>query len=182
MFFYPKITLTLLNGFLLVLPMLLLRFGVPALVHREALVALDHFPPVLGRERIALKIYLVTNTFIVFSPLLAHIISGTPWQLVGWFSYALGMAVLGLGLWNFSTGCGSLMLTGMYRFSRNPIYMGYFLIFIGVALLIGSWFHLALTLVYQVAVHYLILSEERWCQTTYGQPYLQYLKQVRRYF
>lgn len=182
MFIYPKITLTLLNGFLLVLPMLALRFGVPALVRSEALAALDYFPPLRGSERLALKVYLVTNTFIVFSPLLAHIISGTPWQFIGWISYLLGIVVLSLGLWSFSVHCDGLIQAGLYRFSRNPIYLGYFLIFIGVALLIGSWFHLVLTLVYQVAVHDLILSEERWCQVTYGQPYLQYLKRVRRYF
>lgn len=178
---YPPIILTFLNGFLLVLPLLALRLGIPALVRREALAALDHFPPLIGKERLALKIYLLTNTFLIFSPLLAHIVSGTPYQLMGWACYILGMAVLGLALWSFSANPGGLVRSGLYRFSRNPIYVGYFLMFIGVSLLIGSWFHLALTLVYQLAVHFLILSEERWCLEAFGQPYREYQRKVRRY-
>jgi protein-S-isoprenylcysteine O-methyltransferase Ste14 len=182
MFIYPPITLTFLNGFLLVIPLLALRFGIPALGRRETLAALDHFPLVVGKEKVALKVYLVTNTFLIFSPLLAHIVAGTAWWYVGWTCYALGVIVLGLALWSFSTASGALIQSGLYRFSRNPIYVGYFLIFIGVALLIGSWFHLALTLVYQAAVHFLILSEERWCLGTFGKQYLEYQRKVRRYF
>lgn len=179
---YPSLELTVLNGFLLIIPLLGLRFGIPALVGRSALAALDHFPPLMGKERLALKVYLVSNTFLFFSPLLARIATGTTWQLSGWVCYALGLIVLGLALWNFSTASGGLIQSGVYRCSRNPIYLGYFFIFIGVSLLIGSWFHLALTLVYQVAVHFLILSEERWCQVTFGEQFLVYRQKVRRYF
>lgn len=181
MFIYPPITFTFQNGFLLVLPLLVLRFGLPALLHRKALTALDHFPPVIGREQLALKVYLVSNTFLVFSPLLARLVPDTQWGLAGWVCYALGIIVLVLALWSFSVAPGALIQTGLYRLSRNPIYIGYFLIFIGVSLLISSWFHLVLTLVYQVAVHFLILSEERWCLEVFGEEYLGYQRKVRRY-
>lgn len=179
---YPIINFTLLNGFLLILPLLGLRFGLPALVRRESLTALDHFPPVAGRDLIVLKVYSVSNMFLIFSPLLVRIVTGTIWATVGWICYPTGVLVLGLALYHFSTAPqGKLIATGLYRFSRNPIYVGYFLIFVGVALLIGSWFHLALTLVYQISVHYLILSEEDWCKETYGQQYTEYQQKVRRY-
>lgn len=178
---YPPLTITLVNGFWLMLPLLALRFGIPALLHREASAALDHFPPVIGKEQLALKVYLISNTFLIFSPLLAQVGSDALWQMAGWICYALGVIVLGLALWSFSAKGGALTQTGLYRFSRNPIYVGYFLIFVGAALLIGSWFHLVLTLVYQVAVHFLILSEERWCQVTFGKSYLDYQHKVRRY-
>lgn len=178
---YPPITLTFLNGFLLVIPLLALRFGIPALAGEQAQAALDHFPPMIGKEKVALKVYLVTNTFLIFSPLMARIVSGTPWQIAGWICFTLGIAVLGLALLNFSTNSAALIQTGLYRFSRNPIYIGYFLIFVGVSLLIGSWFHLALTLIYQAAVHLLILSEEHWCQATFGAQYQEYQRKVRRY-
>jgi protein-S-isoprenylcysteine O-methyltransferase Ste14 len=178
---YPTITFTVLNGFLLIIPLLGLRFGLPALIRKEALSELDHFPPVIGFERIALKVYFITNTFLIFSPLLAHIRGGSIFSWIGWGIYAIGVLLLAVSLLNFSTSAGGLTRTGVYRLSRNPMYVGYFLIFIGIALLIGSWFHLAVTLIYQVAVHFLILSEERWCQATFGEELKEYKRKVRRY-
>jgi len=178
---YPKITLTFLNGFLLIIPLLGLRFGIPTLVCKEALSELDHFPPVEGFEPIALKVYFTTNTFLIFSPLLARIRSSSVIPWIGWGIYAIGVLLLAVSLLNFSTSSGRLAQGGLYRISRNPMYVGYFLIFIGVALLIGSWFHLFVALIYQVAVHFLILSEERWCEATFGTVFTEYRRKVRRY-
>ena len=143
MFVYPPLTLTFLNGFLMVVPLLSLRFGLPAMVRRESLSALDHFPPMVGREQLALKVYFMTNTFLIFSPLFARIVAGTSWTIAGWSCYLIGVLIIGLALFNFSAAPqGKLIQTGWYRFSRHPIYVDYFLIFVGTALLIGSWFHL----------------------------------------
>jgi len=179
---YPKITLTFLNGFLLIIPLLGLRLVLPALLRKETLAQLDYFPPVIGREQIALKVYFLTNTFLIFSPLLAKISTSMPWILIGWAIYALGLIVFGLSVWNFCNTSGVLIRAGIYRFSRNPMYIGYCLIFIGVGFLIGSWFHLAIALIYQSAAHFLILSEERWCRATFGAEFTDYLKKVHRYF
>lgn len=178
---YPPLSLTFLNGFLLIIPLLGLRFGLPALIRREAPSKLDHFPPVAGFEQTALKIYLITNTFLVFSPLLACIRGGIVLSGAGWGIYAAGEVLLVVSILDFSKSVGGLARMGVYRFSRNPMYVGYFLIFIGVALLIGSWFHLAVTLVYQAAVHFLVLSEERWCEATFGAAFTEYRQKVRRY-
>ena len=179
---YPKVSFAFLNGFLLIIPLLGLRFGIPSLVRKKTLTELDHFPPVAGFEQIALKVYFVTNTFLIFSPLLARIRVGSVFYWVGWGSYIMGVILLAISLLNFSASAGGLTRQGVYRISRNPMYMGYFLIFIGVALLISSWFHLAVTLVYQVAIHFLILSEERWCRESFGSAFTDYEQKVHRYF
>lgn len=178
---YPSLTLTLLNGFLLVLPLFALRFGLPSLIRKTSLAELDHFPPLEGRENIALRIYFITNTFLIFSPLLAQIKFHGSSSWTGWFVYLAGVLILGISLANFSATRTGFAQTGLYRFSRNPIYIGYFLFFIGVAMLIGSWTHLAVTLFYQISVHYLILSEERWCKETFGKSYADFAERVRRY-
>lgn len=99
---------------------------------------------------------------------------------IGWIIYCLGFVVMALSLTEFSKS-NSIWLKGIYKFSRNPMYVGYFLIFIGTAVLIGSWFHLALTFIYQIAVHFLVLSEERWCLDNYGETYKNYQEKVPRY-
>lgn len=176
----PPIALTLWNGFLLIIPLLALRYGLPALVRRQALAELDYFPPVQNLERLALPVYFVTNTFLIFSPLLARIQVGTGVSLLGWAIHLVGVLLLATSLLHFSQQAG-LKGRGVYRFSRNPICIGYLLIYLGIALLIGSWFHLALTVIYQVAAHGLILSEERWCLQNLGAEYAAYRAQVRRY-
>ena len=71
--------------------------------------------------------------------------------------------------------------TGVYRFSRNPMYVAYFLCFLGCALLAQSPPLAVLVLVFQGSAHWVILAEERWCAGRFGEPYLQYMRSVRRY-
>lgn len=178
---YPPIRFVLLNGFVLTLPMLILRFGIPALMKKEALAELDYFPPVQGLEKLALKIYFISNTFLIFSPLLAKVESVGTYQIMGWVIYLTGILVLGVSLIDYCRQEG-LKTSGIYRYSRNPICVGYLLIFVGTALLISSWFHLALTFIYQISVHWLILSEERWCLENFSNKYQEYINRVPRYF
>ncbi len=182
MVIYPKITLTLFNGFLLILPLLIFRFGIPALIRKSASAKLNYFAPAVGDEKTALTIYYYTNTFLVFSPLFAKIRTDGSVVWLGLIFYVLGLLVLVPALITFSNTEGGLVTTGIYRWSRNPIYLAYFLILIGIAFLINSWAHVLITLIYQISVHGLILSEERWCREQFPEQFLTYSKHVRRYF
>lgn len=71
---------------------------------------------------------------------------------------------------------------GLYRFSRNPMYVAYFILFLGCAALTRSLLLLGLVLIFQTAAHWIIRSEERWCAEEFGKEYLQYMQAVRRYF
>ena len=180
MSFYPKVSFSLLNGFLLILPMLVLRYGIPASIRKESLAELNYFPPVQGIEKMALKIYMISNTFLVFSPLLAEIQPRVKTATSGWIIYITGIGFLLSSLVQYCKEPG-FKNKGLFRYSRNPICLGYFLIYIGTSLLIGSWFHLGLAAIYQITVHYLILSEERWCLMNYGAEYQSYLAATPRY-
>ncbi len=180
MYIFPPLTLTLLNGFLLIIPLLVLRFGVPAAVNKKAGAKLDYTPQVKGFERTALTIYYITTGFLILSPVFARIRTGTVFSTIGWAVYVLGLILLTVSLLHFSRD-GGIITHGVYRYSRNPIYIGYFLIFLGVSLLIGSWFYLGAALIYQYSVHWLILSEERWCREQFGASYAEYERKVRRY-
>ncbi len=177
---YPKITLALFNGFWLILALIAIRFGIPALIDKKAMPKLDYFPPTEGFESLMKPVYPISNLFLIFSPLLARIRSGSVLATVGWVVYLLGAVGLAVSLFNFSASHG-MVKKGLYRYSRNPIYIGYFLIYIGVGLLIGSWCYLFVALVYQYAVHWMILSEERWCREQFGESFTQYERQAPRY-
>ena len=141
---------------------------------------LDYIPPVQGLEKAALKIYFISNTFLVFSPLLAIIQTESTPVKTGWVIYLVGLGIQFISMVQYCRENG-LKKNGVCRFSRNPVCVGYFLIYIGTALLIGSWFHLILTLLYQASVHSLIFSEERWCREIFGEDFRSYQEKTPRH-
>ena len=69
----------------------------------------------------------------------------------------------------------------MYRYSRNPMYVAYFVCFLGMALLSRSAAFLVILALFQISCHWIILAEERWCIETFSAAYLDYMRTVRRY-
>ena len=75
-----------------------------------------------------------------------------------------------------------LVTTGFYRVSRNPMYMGMFLMLLGVAFLMGSIGALLPVSVFILIIrNNFVLGEERFMQAAFGQNYLQYKSEVRRW-
>lgn len=70
---------------------------------------------------------------------------------------------------------------GLYRYSRNPIYLGLFATGIGSCFLVPHWFNLLSTTVMIVLHHRIVLGEERFLEGRFGQAWLDYTKRVRRY-
>ena len=75
-----------------------------------------------------------------------------------------------------------IISTGIYRFTRNPMYMGMFLMLLGVALLMGGIGALLPVPIFILVVrNNFVLGEERFLETSFGQEYLDYKSQVRRW-
>ena len=76
----------------------------------------------------------------------------------------------------------SIIRTGPYRFSRNPIYLGAVLIYLGVAIATGSiWVLVALGPTI-VMTHFLaIVPEEQYLERKFGDEYDRYKQSVRRW-
>ena len=72
-------------------------------------------------------------------------------------------------------------LNGLYKVSRNPIYLAYFIYLLGCVALTQSWILLVLLICFQISAHWIILSEERWCIKKFGAEYIKYMNRVRRY-
>jgi protein-S-isoprenylcysteine O-methyltransferase Ste14 len=72
---------------------------------------------------------------------------------------------------------------GPYAFVRNPLYLGTYLMAVGVLWAIGSYWLLAATTVLFAAIyHYIILDEETKLHRIFGEPYQQYCDVVPRFF
>ena len=70
---------------------------------------------------------------------------------------------------------------GLYRISRNPMYVAYFISFLGCVFLTGPVVWHLLLFVFALSLQWIILSEERWCTQKFGAEYVEYMKKVRRY-
>ncbi len=75
-----------------------------------------------------------------------------------------------------------LVVTGFYRYVRNPIYIGAFLIFLAHFLWFGYWNLLLYAVLSFIGVHLFIISyEEPNLKRKFGTAYEEYLKHVPRW-
>jgi protein-S-isoprenylcysteine O-methyltransferase Ste14 len=76
----------------------------------------------------------------------------------------------------------SLITSGPYRFSRNPLYLGgNVFIFFGATLFLGSPSGVILTSINIVIVDFMIRREERQLERTFGEEFVEYKGRVRRW-
>jgi protein-S-isoprenylcysteine O-methyltransferase Ste14 len=76
----------------------------------------------------------------------------------------------------------ALVVDGPYRFTRNPMYLGFTLIYAGVALLANSgWPFGLLPGVLVVMQLFVIRREERYLERKFGDAYRAYCATVRRW-
>ena len=74
-----------------------------------------------------------------------------------------------------------LVTSGIYRFSRNPAFLGFDLMYVGVLLLYGNLLTLGFSVFAIAMLHLQILQEERYLVNTFGAPYQEYCRHVSRY-
>jgi protein-S-isoprenylcysteine O-methyltransferase Ste14 len=76
----------------------------------------------------------------------------------------------------------TLVTSGPYRFSRNPLYLGgNVFIFFGAALLLGSPTALVITAIHLPLMDLFIRREERQLEKDFGEEWVRYKKRVRRW-
>lgn len=170
-------------GFLLLAPFFLIRFALLFFLDKSAIRRAAHFPPRKKAERAAYWLYQLSNTAIFVYLLFLQIRLAPRCLLIaGLIVYLAGNLLLLISMVSFASPSASGMnLKGLYRLSRNPIYVAYFVYFSGCALLTQSLVLFGIVVVFQIAAHWVILSEERWCIQNFGGEYLKYMEKVRRY-
>lgn len=169
-------------AFLLV-PFFLVRFGLLGLLDSAAIARGAHFAPVQGGERAAYWLYQLSSAAILIAPFFLRIqLAPRIFFLAGAAVYLTGNVLLLVSMVNFAApSANGVRVKGLYRVSRNPMYLAYFVFFMGCVLLTQAPVLLFAVLLFQVSAHWIILAEERWCAERFGAAYLQYMKNVRRY-
>ena len=76
----------------------------------------------------------------------------------------------------------NLVTYGLFRYSRNPMYLGFCLMLLGLALFVNLWpALLSPAIFFFVADSWYIPHEEQAATTAFGDAYILYRKQVRRW-
>ena len=116
---------------------------------------------------------------IIFTPLKISSAVFIP----GIILYVLGSAGFVVALFNFKSALLDQPITsGLYRISRHPQQLMFFVTFIGICIAIGSWLALFTQIISSLFLHSRILAEESACLERYGDSYRRYMKRVPRYF
>ncbi len=76
----------------------------------------------------------------------------------------------------------TLVIDGPFRYSRNPFYLGYLIIIIGVAVMLGSLVAFIGPLIFISIISIVTIpNEEAKLQQTFSSEYVEYRRRVRRW-
>jgi len=133
---------------------------------------------------------LSLNYHIPLSTIDVLTIQHTDIKIAGVIILVFGLIVYALALYSFNNSWrigidretpGELITSGIFKYSRNPIYLSIDLLVAGTFLLQGHFIFLVLFVAIAISLHIQILQEEGVLIQTYGNSYLQYRTKVSRY-
>lgn len=76
-----------------------------------------------------------------------------------------------------------LVTTGIYQISRNPAFLGFDLVYVGICLMFFNWVLLLVSVFAMLMFHLQIVNvEEEFLLDFFGEEYISYKKKVNRYF
>ena len=144
-------------------------------------------PKVLPPHYLAMAVVLmIASLWVPVNSLIKY-----PWPWVGVIFVFLGLAIAGWAAWQFSRAktniiplshSDALVVSGVYIFTRNPMYFGMMSLLVGVALLVNNWLAWLVLPIFFLIIRYgFIAREEVLMLRTFGDDYSNYCQQVRRW-
>ncbi len=75
----------------------------------------------------------------------------------------------------------SIVVNGIYSYSRNPAFLGFDLVYIGILIMFFNIWLLIFSIFAIMMLHIQILQEEKYLPNIFGNDYIDYKKKVQRY-
>jgi protein-S-isoprenylcysteine O-methyltransferase Ste14 len=173
----PEFELGLWNGWLLILPAFFI-FLLGTMINKEKF----DMPSIPKNEERYYSMTIIIIFVCFIYPFFLPLELGTIWLYLGFIIYLPGMILLTLAEINFiTTQQDTLVTKGVYRVSRNPMYLGALIVFVSIGIACMAWFYLMLAIIYFILSNIIILSEERFCLGKYGEKYEKYLNTTPRW-
>lgn len=160
----------------------------------------EHQPTVPQTADIKIRPPLLFAAALVLGFVLDHLLplpfgiarnEGVVHKLIPAMVILLGIAVGVAGIRNFSRAgtpvpgnmpVRALVTTGIHGWSRNPIYVGMLLLYIGIGIAVRSTWILVLTPFILLILRYAVIArEEQYLEQRVGDAYCDYKRRVRRW-
>jgi len=120
----------------------------------------------------------LTVIYSIFLPLKI----GTVWLYVGLPIFALALVISVLTTHRFAiTPLNEPVTKGIYRITRQPIYLSGFLLYIGIGVACASWVIMLCGVLWIVLLRIVVPAEERSCLEKYGDTYREYINRTPRW-
>ena len=115
----------------------------------------------------------------------------SPWPYLGALPVLIGVVIAAQGSRLFAragtniipfTESTALVTTGVFAYSRNPMYSGMVLALAGTALIMNGWLPWLVVLLFTAIIRgFFIRTEEKLMEQTFGEAYVEYRNRVRRW-
>lgn len=139
---------------LIFLSVILLAYGLDYLV--PAAISPSRLLLFIGAILILVALGIVATVFFAFRQVKTHI---EPWKPTS-----------------------TIVINGVFAYSRNPIYSSFCLATIGVGLILNSWWVVGSFIPLAILLYYLVIRrEEAYLADSFGDQYLAYRQRVRRW-
>jgi protein-S-isoprenylcysteine O-methyltransferase Ste14 len=143
-----------------------------------------HAPEIIQTRQDRIMAFLIQGFWIgatlysIFLPFK----TGTPWLWIGLALFVIGLAMLVMATLSVSgTPADKPFTSGVYRFSRHPMYLSMITVYLGVSIAAASWLFFLITVITFFLQRYQMIEEEKYCLDKYGQVYRVYMDNTPRW-
>lgn len=169
------------NGWILSLIYLAVSYG-PMCFGGKAVKRLVDFSFASTMGKINSFIIMLLIVLLLAYLVFLNIQFGTVLFYVGLGLFILsGISAITSFIYYFSTPLDQPVCRGMYRISRNPIYVSMAAMAFGMVLMCHSVIIAILLVILLILQHFIILEEETFCMEKYGESYREFKQRVPRY-
>jgi protein-S-isoprenylcysteine O-methyltransferase Ste14 len=104
---------------------------------------------------------------------------GTAWLWTGLALFIIGLSILVLASFTVAgTQQDKPFTSGVYSFSRHPMYLSMFFVYLAVSIAAASWLFFLITVITFFLQRYQAKKEERQCCAQFGNAYREYIKRT----
>jgi len=180
----PTFEIGLANGWLFMIVYPLQWLAILVLPRRIAERTRHH--PEIGKTRedrivafLTQGLWIGATVLSVFLPLRV----GTSWFWAGLASFLAGLTILVLASVVVARTPDNVpFTTGIYHFSRHPMYLSMLLVYLGVSIAAVSWLFFLVTVATFFLQRRQMLREEEHCIARFGRRYRDYMAVTARWF
>lgn len=176
----PDFNIGFWNAWILIIPLIIFWFGGVKFLFSKRMSETQFVQK--GRDKIVSQLLVLAMFFSFFYSIFLPLKLRTIWFYIGLLVYLIGLILIASTMINFATTPMDKPVTkGLYRYSRNPMFIGFFLVYIGIAIAGISWLYILLTILFVLMVNYLSPIEEAVTLEHYGKSYKEYIERTPKW-